>query len=134
MHKFMRITTAIVLPFRRFTNMTNKRLTASLMTAVMTISALQLSIFADKVFAAGEIGRLNGTPYYSFEELVDKLKSNYKEGHVSIDMMNNWNAAGSDDFDRCLEIPSKCNATLNMHGFVFNRTADSEVLLKVTVN
>ncbi len=101
-----------------------RRLILFLLSAAMMLTMSSYIAGAPEVYAAesnGVIGTLNGTSYTSFEKLASALKSNYENKSVTIEMKGNWNAAGSDDFDRRLVIPKGCSATLNMHGYVFNR-------------
>ena len=94
-----------------------KKLLAILMVIAMLISVLQKL----PINAADPIGKLNGQSYTSFEKMLSDLKSNYKDKSVTIEMLCNWNAANSSAYDKRIYLPEGCWATLNMHGFVFNR-------------
>ena len=76
---------------------------------------------ATKVYADGTIGYLNDTPYTSFQALTNDLEENCKNKTVTIEMATNWSAGNDSQYDRKLIIPEGCKATLNMHGYVFNR-------------
>lgn len=70
------------------------------------------------------IGSLNGKPYYDFDDLVDDLEDDYEGKDVVIDMLTDWIADSDsffDPFDYRMVIPEDCNATLNMHGHIYNR-------------
>lgn len=82
--------------------MKRNHLIITLLTLIMLVIIPQTSS-AD---SNGVIGKLDSTSYTSLAKLVDALKSNYKNKKVTIEMMGNWNAAGSDDFDRRLVIPT----------------------------
>lgn len=101
--------------------MLKKRIVALALSSLMAFGMVVNTSEIEVVRAAGTIGKLNGQSYSSFKKLVDDLEDDYEGKTVTIEMTANWNAAGSDDFDRRLVIPSKCKATLNMHGYVYNR-------------
>ena len=114
--------------------MKKKRIVA----VVTSVSMIATSVLPHlgSVFAAPVIGSLNGVSYTSFEDLVDDLEDDYENESVTIEMLGNWNAAESKDFDRRMIIPEHCNAVLNMHGYVYNRnrgwndnsTSDGELI------
>ncbi|MBR6961104.1 MAG: hypothetical protein IKH76_11560 [Clostridiales bacterium] len=116
--------------------MKHKRALAFALSVIMTAGALQLQFFAT-VLAASVVGTLNGKEYTSFKKLVGDLADDYGGKSVTIEMKNNWNAADDGDFDRVLEIPKNCKATLYMHGKVYNRnrafrgksTGDGELII-----
>ena len=101
--------------------MSGKKWIAVFLAAVMVFTLLPAISGAEKVYAADVIGSLNGKNYTSFKKLVNDLDSDYEDKSVTIEMKDNWNTPSNSDFDRRLVIPSGCRATLNMHGYIFNR-------------
>ncbi|MBO7697827.1 MAG: hypothetical protein J6S38_02180, partial [Erysipelotrichaceae bacterium] len=72
------------------------------------------------------VGSLNGKKYDDFEDLCDDLKDDYENRTVVIEMLTDWVVTShsifyTDEFDYRLYIPENCNATLNMHGHIFDR-------------
>ena len=115
-----------------------RRISVTALILVMLFSFIptdQMDIHA----AATTIGKLNGTPYDDFDELIDHLEDDYENRSVTIEMTTSWNAETDSDYDERLIIPSNCKATLNMNGNVFSRgnTKDNDWCLNgelITVN
>ena len=113
--------------------MTTIRRLCALVLAV-TMLAVYFPAEQMEVHAADRVGTLSNSDhtaeiyYYNFSQLVNDLEDKYEGKTVTITMNKNWDSAEDSDFDQRLIIPSKCKATLDMNGYVFDRnnTADND--------
>ena len=101
-----------------------KRITA-LFAAVLVCMVMPAFAGNGMTFAADTIAKVTvngeGTKSYSsFEKMVSDL-SDYEDKSVTIEMLQDWNAAKTKDFNRRIVIPEDSSVTLNMHGHVFSR-------------
>ncbi len=101
-----------------------KKLLTMTLAVGMVLSCFPSSLF--EVQAASVVGSLNGIDYTDFEDLIDDLEDDYKGKSVTIEMKKNWDANEDSDFNDRVIIPSNCRATLNMHGYVFDRCLSSK--------
>lgn len=91
---------------------------------IIILSVMILAVFAFFKIAEADanaaIGSVNGTQYNSYEDLSKRVADSDGQT-ITIDMMANWDSHDLKEYIDRLFIPSDCNATLNMHGYMFNR-------------
>ncbi len=92
-----------------------------MVSVVLGMLILCVPLFMQETFAADtRIATMNGESYWNYHSLVDDLED--KDGEtVTIEMLRDWDCNQDDRFNKPLNVPKKCNLTINMHGHLFRR-------------